>query len=93
MNGLDFEAVEPREWLRMLEASEQNVAKNPPIKLLEFFRKRYSNEQSLASRQPQFDVSKAELHASVLRDGYRIDEELVGKWLKYWMDEAWKSRQ
>jgi hypothetical protein len=35
--GLEFDEVEPKEWVRRLRESDQDPEANPPIKLVEFF--------------------------------------------------------
>lgn len=85
--GLQFEAVPQREWVRRLEASEQDAEKNPPIRLLDFFRKRYGLVKD--EPHPVFDTTRARELAPSLRDGTTVDEKLVGKMLKYWMEDAW----
>ncbi|KAK7730825.1 putative NRPS-like protein biosynthetic cluster [Botryosphaeria dothidea] len=87
--GLQFEAVPQREWVRRLEEGEQDVEKNPPVKLLDFFRKRYG--VVTGEPHPVFDTTKARKHAPSLREETPVDDELVAKFLKYWMEEAWKA--
>lgn len=87
--GLQFEAVPQREWVRRLEEGEQDVEKNPPVKLLDFFRKRYG--VVTGEPHPVFDTTKARKHAPRLREETPVDDELVAKFLKYWMEEAWKA--
>lgn len=86
--GLQFETLPQSKWLRRLEASPQDVELNPPVKLLEHFRKKYGRPKSGAN-DPVFDVSETSEHVRALRNGTCIDEELVGKFLRYWMQEAW----
>jgi thioester reductase-like protein len=44
--GLEFETVDQREWVKSLEASEQDGEKTPPIKLLDFFRRKYGRDDT-----------------------------------------------
>ncbi|KAF9690444.1 hypothetical protein EKO04_011571 [Ascochyta lentis] len=81
-HGLEFEAVPQQEWVRRLEASEQDVHLNPPFKLLEFFKTRYASTQGAS--QPKFDTTCARKWAPCLQGGVNISEELIGKFLQYW---------
>ncbi|KAK0650267.1 Non-canonical non-ribosomal peptide synthetase FUB8 [Lasiodiplodia hormozganensis] len=83
--GLEFEAVPAREWVRRLERSEQDAERNPPVKLLEFFRKRYGAVGT--EPHPVFDMTEARKVAPSLRGGTAVDEELVGKFLRFWIEE------
>ncbi|KAH3955817.1 hypothetical protein HBI24_246100 [Parastagonospora nodorum] len=89
-HGLEFEAVEQKEWLRRLEASEQDVRVNPPYKLLEFFKGRYGSAQGAS--QPKFDTTQARKWVPCLAGGIDISEELIGKFLRYWTEEAWSKK-
>ncbi|EMD86842.1 hypothetical protein COCC4DRAFT_141239 [Bipolaris maydis ATCC 48331] len=88
--GLEFEAVPQREWVHRLEASDQDVKVNPPFKLLEFFKTRYGSAQGAS--QPKFETTQAKRWAPCLEGGVDISEELVGKFLRYWMEEAWVKK-
>jgi hypothetical protein len=41
-----FEVVSPSEWLQRLAGSEQDPVKNPSIKLLDFWRKKYGSSET-----------------------------------------------
>lgn len=41
--GLKFDSVSPQEWIDRLVASDPDPTRNPPVKLLGFFRERYAN--------------------------------------------------
>ncbi|UPX13017.1 uncharacterized protein EKO05_0003546 [Ascochyta rabiei] len=89
-HGLEFEAVPQKEWVRRLEASEQDVQLNPPFKLLAFFKTRYAS--SSGASQPKFDTAQARKWAPCLKGGVDISQELVGKFLRYWTQEAWAKK-
>jgi thioester reductase-like protein len=93
--GLEFEALPQREWVRMLEASDQDGDANPPVKLLDFFRSKYaSSPPPQGGAAPIFDTTLARTWAPGLRGGVEISEEMVGRFLRYWTEEAWvKKRQ
>ncbi|KAG6356352.1 hypothetical protein INS49_015740 [Diaporthe citri] len=48
--GISCELVPQREWLRRLEESDPDITRNPPRKLLDFFRGRYGR-----SEEPQLE--------------------------------------
>lgn len=41
--GLSFESVSPTEWLRRLKDSDKDAERNPTIKLVDFYERRYGN--------------------------------------------------
>ncbi|KAA8896205.1 hypothetical protein FN846DRAFT_893478 [Sphaerosporella brunnea] len=84
--GLKFEAVDQHEWVRRLEASEQDPAKNPPIKLLDFFKKRYADE---TVSEPYFETVESCKYSPSLREAKEVDAELVGRFLRYWQEKCW----
>ncbi|CCX33974.1 hypothetical protein FPQ18DRAFT_124893 [Pyronema domesticum] len=83
--GLQFEAVDQAEWLKRLE-SEQDPEKNPPIKLLDFFKGRYGGGVSM---EPYFETKVSQEYSKSLREVKNIDDELVAKFVKYWTEECW----
>ncbi|OJD28642.1 male sterility protein [Diplodia corticola] len=89
--GLAFEAVPQREWVGRLERSEQDGERNPPVKLLEFFKKRYGGAAVVGEEEhpahPVFDMTEAGKFAPSLRGGTVVDEALVEKFLRFWMEE------
>ena len=52
-----FEIVSPQDWLRKLEESEQDPAKNPSIKLIDFWRSKYGG---VADKQASLEADDAE---------------------------------
>ena len=57
-----FEVVSPSEWLQRLVESEQDPAKNPSIKLLDFWRKKYR----LSETPEETDDAPRSLHFDTL---------------------------
>lgn len=91
-NNLSFETVPPQEWLRRLESAVPNH------RLLQFFKRTYGvvrNEQApKPGRGSVVDLSEARKYSSALRGVTKIDQELIGKFLSYWLGlEAWRSTQ
>lgn len=94
--GLEFQTVSHGEWVDLLQASDQDVKRNPPVRLLEFFRKRYggsassSSSSSATGKEAIFGTETTRDLAPVLRGGVVIDAALVEKFVKHWTEECWK---
>lgn len=90
-NNFSFEAVPPQEWLRRLESAVPNH------RLLQFFKRTYGvvrDERAPKRAEGSIDLSEARKYSNALRSVTKIDEELVGKFLNYWLGlDAWKSIQ
>jgi len=85
--GLEFETVDQREWVKRLEASEQDGEKNPPIKLLDFFRGKYGRGETTS--EPYFETKESCRFSPSLRDAKDVDAELIGQFLRYWREKCW----
>lgn len=46
--GLEFETLPADQWMEKLRSSDRDPAKNPPIKLLEWFESKYGHGKSTA---------------------------------------------
>lgn len=77
----------PTEWVARLKASNQDPKANPPIKLLEFFEARYRKDT--VDNMPYFKSEKASKYSKALGECGVVDENLVGKFLKFWRETAW----
>lgn len=88
--GVSFDIVPQREWLQRLEQSDSDVAKNPPRKLLQFFKGRYGAVEEPG--EPALDMASAnEICPSLPKeDGAGLSRELLGKFVEYWMEECWQ---
>lgn len=88
-NNLSFDAVPSQEWLRRLESAVPNH------RLLQFFKRVYGgvrDKQGSKRAEGPVDISEARKCSGALRRAKKIDEELVGKFLSYWLGlEAWRS--
>ncbi|KZW00808.1 acetyl-CoA synthetase-like protein [Exidia glandulosa HHB12029] len=79
-SGVQFKAVPTEEWLRVLGDSEKDPDRNPVIKLLGFFEKRYSSR-----RKPMvFLTEETSQVAPSIRDAPPVSKELVAKWVSHW---------
>lgn len=79
--GVKFDKVDRTAWVERLAASEQDPEKNPTVKLLGFFRKRYGP----AFKKPMvFSTEETLKWAPALGRAPPITKELVGKWVANW---------
>lgn len=87
--GLDFEEVSPQQWLERLASSNPDPAVNPTIKLLDFFRTKYSAPSS--GPAVKFETETAERASQTLRSVGAPDDALVSKMVEYWTTRCWKE--
>ncbi|KAJ6485861.1 L-aminoadipate-semialdehyde dehydrogenase [Mycena sanguinolenta] len=81
--GLNFETVDPSEWLSRLANSEPDGAKNPTIKLLPFFQMRYGK----AYRQPMVFFTDTTVKAAPsIQASPPVSPDLVAKWVGHWRE-------
>jgi thioester reductase-like protein len=86
--GLTFEQVSPQAWLDRLAASSPDPAVNPTIKLLDFFKSKYS---APATRPAVFYETRVTENASkTLASVQAPNAALVSQMVEYWRSEAWK---
>jgi len=85
--GMEFEVLDPPAWVERLRKSEQDPAKNPPIKLLEYFVRQYDTIRP--RRQCDFIVEKAGLASSTFREVKAPDSELIRKIVAYFQANHW----
>ncbi|OBR12923.1 Male sterility protein [Colletotrichum higginsianum IMI 349063] len=85
--GLEFEEVEPKEWVRRLRASNPDPTANPPIKLVDFFASKYDKDEFAPSKTYVTDnacsLSPALAQAPVL------DQQLVDNFVRYFKTNHW----
>lgn len=86
--GLEFEKVSPQEWLQRLASSNPDPAANPTIKLLDFFKTKYSTPGS--GPAVKFETGATERVSQTLRSVGAPDVALITKMVEYWTSECWK---
>lgn len=89
--GISCELVPQREWLRRLEESDPDVTRNPPRKLLGFFRRRYGRsevEGSPALSEPALAITKRSMVSPWAADRHEW-AGLFAKCVRYWVEECW----
>ncbi|KAJ4385972.1 hypothetical protein N0V93_008863 [Gnomoniopsis smithogilvyi] len=89
--GINFEIVPQRQWLQKLAASDLEIDRNPPKKLLDFFQNRYGNVDDRG--EPALDMTRACAVAPILKEvnGIGIDEKLLTKFFTYWVEQCWDN--
>ncbi|KAI5927850.1 hypothetical protein F4810DRAFT_706586 [Camillea tinctor] len=87
--GLEFEEVEPREWVRRLRASNPDPEANPPIKLVDFFASKYDRDEFAPSKTYVTDTARS--LSPALASAPVLDQELVDKFVGHLLATAWKS--
>ncbi|KAH8425112.1 uncharacterized protein LDX57_002861 [Aspergillus melleus] len=85
--GLNFDMVDKREWIRRLRTGEQNPAKNPTVKLTEFYAGKYDNEGSRAGLVYSTDLTEEicpSLRGGVNLSSSGIIKKFVDSWRQDW---------
>ena len=89
--GLEFDEVEPKEWVRRLRESDQDPEANPPIKLVEFFASKYDRDEFPPSKIFATDVACR--LSPALADAPVLSKDLVGKFVAYFRSRAWATNK
>lgn len=91
-SGLSFEEVEPKEWVRRLRESNPDPTVNPPIKLVDFFASKYDKELSEFKPSKSFATDIACSLSPSLAAAPVLNQDLVDKFVKYFLGTAWASQ-
>jgi thioester reductase-like protein len=86
--GLKFEQVTPQAWLERLASSNPDPAVNPTIKLLDFFKTKYSTPKT--GPGVFYETKVTEAFSDSLKNVSAPNTALIGKMVEYWTTEAWK---
>jgi thioester reductase-like protein len=86
--GLRFERVPVQDWLARLAASNPDPVVNPTIKLLDFFKAKYSTPRT--GPAVFFETRSSEAASATLKNVGAPDAALIGKMLQYFTSEGWK---
>lgn len=92
--GIPCELVPQREWLRRLEESDPDVTRNPPRKLLDFFRGRYGRVEEDGRpvlSEPALAITKRSMVSPWAADRQEW-EGLFTKCVRYWVEACWNRR-
>ncbi|KAK2059827.1 male sterility protein [Colletotrichum caudatum] len=85
--GLEFDEVEPREWIRRLRASDPDPVANPPIKLVDFFASKYDRDEFPPSKT--YATDNARSLSPALAQAPVLDQQLVDNFVGYFKANHW----
>jgi thioester reductase-like protein len=86
--GLKFEQVSAQAWLKRLASSNPDPEVNPTIKLLDFFKTKYSTPKT--GPGVFYETKATEAVSETLKNVGAPNAALVGKMVEYWTSEGWK---
>ncbi|KAI1779820.1 acetyl-CoA synthetase-like protein [Hypoxylon cercidicola] len=90
--GLKFETVSPREWVKQLSEGEQDLQKNPTVKLLDFYAEKYCSNAD-GRNGLVFETSTTAEHSETIRRGFDIiQSRILQKCLDNWRSD-WTKQQ
>ncbi|KAK9418316.1 hypothetical protein SUNI508_08277 [Seiridium unicorne] len=85
--GLDFKIVSQREWVALLRDSEPDPAKNPTIKLIDFFAGKYDNDKP-GREGLVFETQITEQASESVKSGFDvIGSGLIKKMVSWWQSQ------
>jgi thioester reductase-like protein len=87
--GLRFELVSAQDWLARLAASNPDPSVNPTIKLLDFFKTKYSSPKGAPA--VFFETTSARAVSETLQNVSAPDAALIAKMVRYWTAEGWRA--
>ncbi|EUC46480.1 hypothetical protein COCMIDRAFT_92740 [Bipolaris oryzae ATCC 44560] len=87
--GLDFEEVEPKEWVRRLRASNQDPVANPSVKLADFFASKYDNDNFSPTRTYKTVIARS--YSPSLDAAPVLSTEFVKTFVKQFQATAWRD--
>ncbi|KAK4703977.1 hypothetical protein P7C70_g2238, partial [Phenoliferia sp. Uapishka_3] len=94
-SGLDFEDVEPGEWLKRLQEGPQDPLVNPTIKLLSFFEAKYGSrtatEEPVARKRWPLDTTLTSAASPAFRSAPIADTDLIKLFVKAWRETSFLS--
>lgn len=87
--GLDFSEPTQQEWVGLLRNSNPDPASNPPVKLVEFFSKKYDN--NIPRTGLTYDTSYAQFLSPALAAAPVLNQQLVDKFVQHFRKTSWSS--
>lgn len=90
--SLQFEEVGQREWISRLKASNPDAVQNPPIKLLDFFSKKYDND-NIIRKGLHYDTQRAQSLSPALAKADILSQELVDKFVDHFVAISWNATE
>ncbi|KAL1856436.1 putative NRPS-like protein biosynthetic cluster [Diaporthe australafricana] len=86
--GLDFEEVEPKEWVKRLRESNPDPVVNPPIKLVDFFASKYDRGDFSPSKQYVTDTARS--LSQTLENAPLLDSDFAKKFVDQFCRTSWE---
>lgn len=92
--GLEFETLPTDQWMERLRSSDRDPAKNPPIKLLEWFESKYGRGKSATKGGGlAYLTDETRKHSETLRNVPDVTDVgfvqmMLGRLRKHWADIA-----
>ncbi|XPT03556.1 hypothetical protein M3J09_012647 [Ascochyta lentis] len=87
--GLEFDEVEPKEWVERLRNSSNDVVANPTFKLVDFFASKYDKDTFGPSRTYQTAVARS--FSPALDSAPVLDASFVKTFIDQFKSSAWKQ--
>ncbi|KAH7071535.1 male sterility protein [Paraphoma chrysanthemicola] len=87
--GLQFEEVEPKDWVKRLSESSDDAVSNPPKKLLDFFTSKYDRVDFAPSRT--YETAIATNFSPSLANAPVLDAAFVKTFVQHFQSTSWKS--
>jgi carbohydrate kinase (thermoresistant glucokinase family) len=88
--GLEFEEVEPKEWVRRLRASNDDAVANPSIKLVDFFASKYDKDSFNPTRTYETNVARS--YSPSLDNAPVLNADFVKTFVKQFQATAWSAQ-
>lgn len=85
--GLEFEELEPREWVQKLRDSSSDPVANPPIKLVDFFASKYDKTEFQPTKT--FATETACRYSRALAFAPILDRDHVAKFVNHFKSTSW----
>ncbi|KAF2626294.1 male sterility protein [Macroventuria anomochaeta] len=87
--GLEFDEVEPKEWVERLRNSSNDVVANPTFKLVDFFASKYDKDTFGPSRT--YETAVARQWSPALDNAPVLDASFVKTFVDQFKSGAWKQ--
>ncbi|RFU27493.1 hypothetical protein B7463_g8837, partial [Scytalidium lignicola] len=84
--GLEFNVCDPSSWLELLQASE-DIARNPPLKLLQYFKNQF--DPSASRCVVKFETEKSQRWSKTFSNVQAPDQTLVVKMIRHFTSTNW----
>lgn len=87
--GLEFSELGQKEWVSALRDSISDPVANPPIKLLEFFARKYDNDKPRTGLT--YDTNFARFLSPSLAAAPVLDQQIVDKFVSHFEATSWRT--